>query len=411
MKQTFIALTISLSALATSAQSNVEFNPSEHKLITPERADGSSICTRTYLQELFRKSPPRLAYSSKKKSLKFSKWRKQIGKRMNELMNWGSININSAHKLSEIQRDGYRTERWEYEPVKGMVIPYLVLVPDGVDTSHPSPAILCIPGWGQYKEHVASEPYLEGGDFKPNDLAMARAYAKEGWIAVVADTPGSGHTSDLEYMTGRGPDYRTLSRQLLEMGSSYLSLYSFINKGLLEWMKNRSEMRRDRLIVSGFSFGTEPLMAIGVTDPEVYAFVYNDFLCNTRERALTMTVPDNNGLRPWPNDIEHLIPGFLNEFDFPDLVTALAPRPLICTEGGLDRDFNMVTRGYAEAGAEQNFAHYHYPRYQDPAKRAQIDSIPQGVTLAEYFNLCNVDSPRHGFKRSLILPWLHKILE
>ena len=68
-------------------------------------------------------------------------------------------------------------------------------------------------------------------------------------------------------------------------------------------------------------------------------FVYNDFLCQTQERAVVMTKPDKENRRPFPNSIRHLIPGYWRYFNFPDVVASLAPRPIIFTEGGLDRDF------------------------------------------------------------------------
>ena len=381
------------------------------KTLMPERADASSVHTRVYMHHFFKNSPPRLAYASKPSSLSFDMWKQRVSDKVLDLMNWPDLQVDNARRVNSSQRDGYKVERWEFMPAQGMCVPFLVLVPDKASRRNPVPAILCIPGWGQTKESLASEPSVAGGEFVQREMAMARAYAREGWIAVCADTPGSGETGEFDVIKVGGPDYRTLARQALELGSSYLSLYSYINKGLLEWMKTRPEMCRDRLVISGFSFGTEPLMALGVTDPEVYAFVYNDFLCNNRERALTMTCPDEKGRRPWPNDIEHLIPGFLLQFDFPDLVTALAPRPVLCTEGGLDRDFEMVARGFAESGSRDNFEWHHYPKFSKPEDRSVIDSVPAGVTLSEYFRLVNVDPPHHGFKRDLILPWLHKILD
>ena len=35
----------------------------------------------------------------------------------------------------------------------------------------------------------------------------------------------------------------------------------------------------------------EPMMVLGVLDKDIYAFVYNDFLCQTQERAVVMTKP------------------------------------------------------------------------------------------------------------------------
>ncbi|MHC8501874.1 alpha/beta hydrolase family protein, partial [Bacteroides hominis] len=79
-----------------------------------------------------------------------------------------------------------------------------------------------------------------------------------------------------------------------------------------------------------------------------------DFLCQTQERAEVITMPDKNGRRPFPNSIRHLIPDFWKNFNFPDIVAALAPRPIILTEGGLDRDLNLVRKAYAIAGAPDN---------------------------------------------------------
>mgnify|MGYP002244023122 CR=1 FL=1 len=96
-----------------------------------------------------------------------------------------------------------------------------------------------------------------------------------------------------------------------------------------------------------------------------------------RERDLVLTMPDEKGRRGWPNDISHLIPAFLCNFDFPDLVAALAPRPVICTEGGLDRDLNLVKRAYELAGHPENFTFYHYKALQDSTKRKNLTTLPE----------------------------------
>ena len=124
-----------------------------------------------------------------------------------------------------------------------------------------------------------------------------------------------------------------------------------------------------------------------------------------------MTLPDMNGRRWWPNDISHLIPGFLTEFDFPDIVAALSPRPVICTEGGLDRDFNMIHRAYEAAGAPDAFVHHHYAKYAPDSMRLPVDTIPYGINRDRFFRLANVDSPNHYFKSEHILPWLREVLK
>lgn len=176
-------------------------------------------------------------------------------------------------------------------------------------------------------------------------------------------------------------------------------------------MKTQSCIRKDRIIVSGFSLGTEPLMVLGTLDTSLYAFVYNDFLCQTQERALVMTMPDKDGTRPFPNSIRHLIPDFWRKFNFPDIVAALAPRPVILTEGGLDRDLNLVHAAYKIAGHPENIEIHHYPKYADLHNRMDFNALPEGIGRDEFYRLVNVDGPNHYFKSELVLLWLKKHLE
>lgn len=209
---------------------------------------------------------------------------------------------------------------------------------------------------------------------------MAWHYVREGWVAVVVDNAGAGEQGDAERAAGRAShDYDNLARLLLEMDWSWLGYTSYTDQCILNWVKKLPFIQKNHIILSGFSLGTEPMMVLGVLNPDIYAFVYNDFLCRTLERAQTMTKPSANGSRPAPNSIRHLIPGFWQQFDFPDIVASLAPRPVICTEGGLDRDFGLIAQAYRMAGREDAFRFLHQPRFADPAKRWQGERLPSGL--------------------------------
>lgn len=168
---------------------------------------------------------------------------------------------------------------------------------------------------------------------------------------------------------------------------------------------------KNHIILSGFSLGTEPMMVLGSLNPDIFAFVYNDFLCRTLERAKTMTMPNGRGVRSAPNSIRHLIPGFWKQFDFPDIVAALAPRPVICTEGGLDRDFQLISAAYRMAGAPDHFQYHHQPRFADPAQRWHGSQLPAGLDRDAFFRFANVDPRNHFFKKDLVIPWLKTLLD
>ena len=129
--------------------------------------------------------------------------------------------------------------------------------------------------------------------YKDPKLTQALNFVKEGYIAVAVDNPAAGEASDLErYTLGSNYDYDVVSRHLLELGWSYLGYASYLDMQVLNWMKTQDHIRKDRIVVSGFSLGTEPMMVLGTLDTSIYAFIYNDFLCQTQERAEVITMPD-----------------------------------------------------------------------------------------------------------------------
>ena len=106
-----------------------------------------------------------------------------------------------------------------------------------------------------------------------------------------------------------------------------------------------------------------------------------------------------------------MIPDFWRKFNFPDIVASLAPRPVILTEGGLDRDLDLVRAAYKMTGRLENVEIHHYPKYADPHSRTNIKALPEGLDRNEFYKLVNVDGANHYFKSELILPWLKKHLE
>ena len=80
-------------------------------------------------------------------------------------------------------------------------------------------------------------------------------------------------------------------------------------------------------------------------------------------------------------------------------MAALAPRPVICTEGGLDRDFQLISAAYRTAGAPDHFQYRHQPRFADPAQRWHGEHLPAGLDRDAFFRLANVDPSNHFFKK------------
>lgn len=223
-------------------------------------------------------------------------------------------------------------------------------------------AVLCFGGSGQSKETVAE---LQGRFFFGQGFA----------VCCVANPPDS------------------IARFLLEMGWSWLGYAVAAARPELKRLRTYAP----RVLFSGFSLGTEPMMALGNLEGRPGdAYVYNDFLCRCKERLLVL---DRE-----PNGLRNIIPGYFSAFDFPDLCAALSESPLIFTEGGLDRDAAIVARWHPE-----NVEFHHQPRFAS-GPRFQGKALPSPLTRDEFFRLCNVDPKNHNYKTALIAEWMRRRL-
>ena len=395
-----------------------ELDSEREKIIRSERPDGRHVSTRGFIQHLIRNAEPRLAFDPQFTPEEMARWRLRVRDKLRELMNFPEVPPRpAAEKLWAQERDGYVLEKWEAYPEPGSVVPYLVLIPDGVTPEQPAPAVMCFPGSSGTKENLAGEPPLHPS-FKTNGRShdgwrhaernqQALQFVKAGVVAVAVDHPGNGELSDLAKFRGTTMDDRhTLSRYLIEFGRDYIALSVFQKRHILEWLRGQPFVDAQRIALSGHSLGTEPILVMAVLDPHIHAIVWNDFLCPNILRAKVSTKPDSNGRRPPANWLGHCVPEMWQWFDYPDLVAAFAPRPLILTEGGPTASLDLVRKAYEIAGAPENVSVHYYPKYSDPANRHDGESIPEGLDQEEWFEYANVDAPRHYFKGYLAIPWL-----
>ncbi|WP_302014744.1 alpha/beta hydrolase family protein [uncultured Akkermansia sp.] len=412
--RTFI-LTALLAAASLFPSFASEFNPADWAVFPSSRADRRHVSSRGIVQTMLEGIRPACEFSQEMPPAEFPCWQEKVREAMKKLMKFPSpAELPEPVLVKTVQRERYRVEKWESYPLPGAAVPFLVLIPDTASEKNPVPVLFCIPGSDQTKEELAAEtsPDLTQPSVpQPGSNAMAYHYVRQGWAAVVVDNAGTGEEADAERAAGRSShDYENLARFLLEMDWSWLGYTSYTDQCVLDWVKTRPWVQKNRIILSGFSLGTEPMMVLGVLNPDIFAFVYNDFLCRTLERAKVMTMPSSKGVRSAPNSIRHLIPGFWQQFDFPDIVAALAPRPVICTEGGLDRDFKLISAAYRLAGAPDCFQYHHQPRFADAAQRWQGARLPAGLDRDAFFRLANVDTRNHFFKKDLVIPWIQGLL-
>lgn len=378
------------------------------------RPDGRFLSTMGFCHTYMESHRPKLAFDPDNPPPNWGNWVSAVRNKLRDLMCFPEISEQPLpERCSSEPRSGFRLERWEAYPEPGSVVPFLVLIPDGIDETNPGSTVLCFPGSATSKELLAGEPELSPNQPEnkhPETNQMGLWYAKAGMVAIIVENPG---TAELDQTPLDGKNVNTgrdkLCGELLMFGRHYLGLSVFQKLHILAWARNQPFLDSDNIALSGHSLGTEPAMLMSVLEPDLKALVFNDFLCKNQARYVTAEIPASTWRHN--NPLWHIVPGLLEWFDFPDLLSGVAPRPLIITEGGAAEHLHLVARAYDLQDARENYEFHYYPKYRVASSRSHdFEHIPKGLSQEEWFEYVNVDVPNHHFKPDLAVPFLKKHL-
>lgn len=372
------------------------------KLIRPRPADGRFTSTAGLLHRRLKQLQPALAYKPASSLAEFAVWRRRVRQRLRRLLCLPRVQPQPPPVLlSEEPRVGYRLQRWEMYPEPDSAVGMLMLVPDSATPARPAPGVLCLPGSEHRNEWLAGEPDPPGSPERQfvEHNAMALHLVRQGLVALCVENPGTAGLFE-----PLAPDWRRQSLELIWLGWSYEGLSVFHKLVALKWFSRLPVVDRRRLAVCGHSLGAKPALLVGVLEPRlVRAVVWNSGAYDWRAYHVAANMTP---VAPW-----HYIPGFMRWFDYLDLKAALAPTPLLITEGGRADELAKVRQAYAVAGAPGNFELSYGPSFRDPASRtAEAQPLPEGLAPAEFVQHINATNDEHYFHADVAVPWLCRVL-
>lgn len=384
-----------------------------------EREDGRHVATMAAFLERLRQTTPALAMPEKMAVEEFSEWQKKIKQKVWELLRLDVLLAEAEgqpapKRISSVQRDGYTVEKWECYPDPFSAVPFLALIPDGASAEHRVPAVMCFPGSNIGKEFMAGEPLLERktcGLVKYTDCnQMALYMVKNGMAAFVFDNPATAECAlEVDKPNDHGAAARVhLCHGLLQNGFSYFGLSAAQKLCALEHILSLSYVDREKIAVSAHSLGCDDAMHIALLREEIKAVVFNDLVCDERQRyyAVTEYEEENmcNNVGNW-----HEVPGAHAFYGRPDLLAALAPRFLALNEGGAQVYLDQIRRAYGLFGAEDRLQISHYPKYREESSRSkQYDPPKFGLSADAFFEFTNTDAPDHSFREEPSIALLKK---
>lgn len=255
------------------------------------------------------------------------------------------------------QMPGYRIESLTYEAEPGDAVPALLLIPDGVDASHPAPAVAV---WHQHngEYHLGkSEPAgLAGNPEHHTGAALARL----GYVVLCPDALCFEERQDA---TGKlkGGNYERFEflRQVVD-GRSMAWKNILDMRRAIDCLVSRPEVKADRIGCYGHSMGSTHAWLVGPFEPRLRAVVGNCCL------PTYSAIHEHRLLHCFPN----FVPGWLRYGDTPEIAALIAPRALHLnlgeTDGGSPIEharagIERIAAAYARAGVPDQFTHFIEP--------------------------------------------------
>ncbi len=212
----------------------------------------------------------------------------------------------------EITRTGYRIEKLMYESEPGITIPALLFVPEGGSVR--KPAMIYVHGRGKSAEAMV------GGEIEQ--------FVKAGMIVLALDLRGWGETRSLNDENGSDfPVYFgdfVSAMTALHIGRPLVGMRMTDVLRSVDLLAARADVERTKIYGFGKDAGALPLLHAAVMDDRIRKIALEGML------ASYQTIIQQRIHR---QVFEQVIPGVLRSYDLPDVVAAVAPRPVWIVNG------------------------------------------------------------------------------
>jgi dienelactone hydrolase len=289
-----------------------------------------------------------------------------------------AVRVEIASRQTE---DGLIVEDLSWESLDGQRASAIVIRPAAGGRR---PAIIALHGTGGSRESMTTAAFGPGdwtrpGDDKPHRrmLGWARELARRGYVTLALTQRGLDRRAP--------PDTNDQAKDLLVRGRTLMGAIVHEIRQAVTYLEQREDVERDRIGVTGMSFGGITAFYTWAVDGRVAAAASICGGVGSIDVLLRQGRPSYHGFYWW-------IPDIVTRGDQAAFAAALAPRPLMLwapqsdigmPRAGVDRFVEQVRPAYARAGADANFV-VHQPAGEHEFTPAAFDAVARffGTALA-----------------------------
>lgn len=253
--------------------------------------------------------------------------------------------------IAEVDAGSYMRRTVVFTSEPGMDIPAYLLVPKSVTALRPVPGILTLHGHGRGRDDVAG---IAAGRRERQARISALNYdyahrlASLGYVVLAPDIRGFGE------LARDGMTCAWSMAAALMVGKVLVGLRVWDTMRAIDVLQQTAGVRPDRIGCVGFSWGGTHTMYTAALDDRVGAAVISGTFGTFRDALLDAG-----------ECTCQYVPDLLRWCELPDIVAAIAPRPVLIEQGRNDQHYSLdtvepacaaVRRVYALAGADDGIA-------------------------------------------------------
>ncbi|WP_315709343.1 dienelactone hydrolase family protein [Brenneria uluponensis] len=269
----------------------------------------------------------------------FSQWKVQSRNKVRALLlTPDSSKAFDPQMVDQQDRGSYKAEKVAFNLTDESRVLGLLLIPK---TPGPHPAVILlhdhgakfdigkekmIKPWGDEAQLTSAQAWADKyftGRFVGDELA------KRGYVVLAVDAIGWGDRGPLKY-----EQQQALASNFFNLGRSLAGTMAYEDMRTLDFLASLKQVDPQRIGIVGFSMGAYRAWQLAALSNKAAATVAVSWM-GTYEGLMT---PGNNVLRG-QSSFYMLHPGLSSYFDFPDVASIAAPKPMLVFNGGKDKLF------------------------------------------------------------------------
>jgi dienelactone hydrolase len=311
--------------------------------------------TDNFIRKLYERTRPSLSFKASTRE-EFLEWREKLKSKIRELLGEfpEPADLN-PRLLSREEAEKYVREKWIIQSEEDCWVPLYLLIPKGFKGK--LPAILCAHGHGAYgKDSVAGVHFNDPNrkaEIERLNYNYAEQMANAGFVTIAPDWRSFGERIAY-YNPYPGRDICNIHfLQHLILGRTLLGSNIFDGMRVIDFLTTLEYVDPNRIGCMGLSFGGTMTTYLTLLDERIKAA---DIICYaTTTEHYAISRPNFCG--------SQLVPNLYKYADVPDVIAAIAPKPLLIESGASDTCFwihsalkahNVIKRAYEVAGEPEN---------------------------------------------------------